>query len=129
MISACLVPSRPAAPVITATRPERSKSACARLVASLLVTSSLSAIGRETRSRNKSGGIRTEENRKVGYLFRRAKTRKRHARFDHLRDLIFVVFEVTFPGSACEKNISGRDSIDAHAELGYLVCQILRIIY
>src|SRR5208282_1091336 len=97
MISACLVPSSPAPPVMIATRPVRSKSVCARLF--ILVTSSLSAIGLETRSGNEGGGIRTEEHRNAGDFLGRAKTRKGHAGVNHLHDLVLLFFEVAFPGS------------------------------
>src|SRR6202035_431857 len=90
--------------VMTATRPVRSNSACARLTAS--VTSSLSAIGLETRSCNECGGIRTKKHRNARDFLRRSKTRKRHAGVNHLHDLVLVLLQVTFPGSPREQDIA-----------------------
>src|SRR5208282_214019 len=100
MISACLVPSSPAPPVMTATRPVRPNSARTRLTSS--VTSSLSAIGLETCSCNESGGIRTKEHRNAGDLLGRAKTRKRYAGVNKLHDVVLILLQVALPGSAWE---------------------------
>src|SRR6516165_9521228 len=124
--SACLPPSRPAPPVMTATRPVRSK-ACATVAgaadgtppiaraAALSIGARLSAIDHEHRSGHEARPLRSQEYNDVSDLVRAPESLQGHLSAHVVIDGACSCGSLRLPAAARKQHVAGSDRVDAHA--------------
>src|SRR5947208_1539345 len=104
MISACLVPSKPAPPVIRATRPLRLNRSARVEDIRMLYFPGLPSVGDEARPGDERSARRTKENDEACNLVRSAKAVHRHLSSNTSEYVFAILLEPMLPSAAREEN-------------------------